>query len=71
MLFRLQGAPAVFMQLINDVLHEQLYQGVLVYLNDILIYTTTMVEYIQLVRQVLQKLLVVNLYVKLPKCEFH
>ncbi|XP_060545015.1 retrotransposon-derived protein PEG10 isoform X5 [Pantherophis guttatus] len=39
--FGLQGALAVFMQLINEVLHEHLYKGVLVYLDDILIYTET------------------------------
>ncbi|XP_039215403.1 uncharacterized protein LOC120315311 [Crotalus tigris] len=69
--FGLQGAPAVFMQLINQVLHEHLYRGVLVYLDDILIYTTTKDEHINLVRQVLQKLLDAQLYVKLSKCEFH
>lgn len=39
--FGLQGALAIFMQLINKVLQEQLYKGVLVYLDDILIYTET------------------------------
>lgn len=71
MLFRLQGVPAVFIQLINNVLHEHLYQGVLVYLDDILIYPTTMEEHTWLVQQVLRKLLVAKLYVKLSKCEFH
>lgn len=69
--FRLQGAPAVFMQLINEVLHEFLYHGVLVYLNDILIYTSTMEKHVQLVRQVLRKLLEAKLYVKVSKCKFH
>lgn len=35
--FRLQGAPAVFMQLINEILHEHLLKGGL-YLDNILIY---------------------------------
>lgn len=48
--FGLQGAPAMFMQLINELLHEHLYQGVLVYLDDILIYTKMMEEHTQLVR---------------------
>lgn len=69
--FGLQGAPAVFMQLINEVLHEHLYRGVLVYLDDILIYTATMEEHVRLVRQVLKKLLEAKLYVKLSKCDFH
>lgn len=29
------------MQLINEILYEHLYKGVLVYLNEILIYTET------------------------------
>lgn len=61
----------MFMQVINGVLHDHLYQGVLVYLDDILIYTKTMEEHTQLVRQVLEKLLVAKLYIKLSKCEFH
>lgn len=52
--FGLQRAPAVFMQLINKVLHE--HKGALVYLGDILIYTETMAEHIKLVRSVLKKL---------------
>lgn len=55
--FGLQGTPTMFMQLINKVLHKHLYKGVLVYLNDILIYTETMEEHIKLVRAVLEKLL--------------
>ncbi|XP_039213407.1 uncharacterized protein LOC120314410 [Crotalus tigris] len=69
--FGLQGAPAAFMQLINQVLHEHLYRGILVYLDDILIYTTTMEEHVALVRKGLEKLLEAKLYVKLSKCEFH
>ncbi|KAK9408147.1 hypothetical protein NXF25_006921 [Crotalus adamanteus] len=69
--FGLKGAPAVFMQTINAVLHEHLYRGVLVYLDDILIYSKTMAEHIRLVREVLHKLLQAQLFVKLSKCEFH
>ncbi|KAK9400665.1 hypothetical protein NXF25_011379 [Crotalus adamanteus] len=69
--FGLQGAPAVFMQLINEVLHDHLYRGVLVYLDDILIYSSTMEDHIQLVRTVLKKLLDSKLYCKVSKCEFH
>lgn len=68
--FGLQGAPAAFIQLINGVLHEHLYRRVLVYL-DILIYSTTMEEHIQLVQQVLTKLIDAKLFIKLSKCEFH
>lgn len=40
------------------------------YLNDILIYTTTMEELTRLVKQVLKNVLVAKLYMKLSKCEF-
>lgn len=33
--FGLQDAPAVFMQLISEVLQEYLYKGILVYLDNI------------------------------------
>lgn len=44
--FGLQGGAAVFMQLINQVLHDYLYKGLLVYLDDILIYTETVAEHV-------------------------
>lgn len=69
--FRTARAPAVFMQLLNKMLHEYLYKGVLIYLNDILIYTEIMAEHIKLVRGVLKKLWEAKLYAKLPQCKFH
>ncbi|XP_060539362.1 queuine tRNA-ribosyltransferase catalytic subunit 1 isoform X1 [Pantherophis guttatus] len=69
--FELQEAPAVFMQLINEVLHEHLYKGVLVYLDDIVIYSESMDDHVKLVRTVLKKLRAAELYAKLSKCEFH
>lgn len=59
--FGLHGAPTMFMQLINEVLHEHLFKGVLVYLDYILIYTEAMEEHVKLVETVLQKLLVAQL----------
>lgn len=59
------------MQLINEVLHKHLFKGVLVYLDDILIYTETMEEHVKLVKAVLKKLLEAQLYIKLSKSEFH
>lgn len=58
----------MFMQLINEIMNERLYKGVLVYLNNILIYTKSMDEHIRLGRWILRKLLEANLYVKLMKC---
>lgn len=61
----------MFMKLINEVLHEHLYKHILVYLDDILIYTETKDEHIKVVGTVLEKLWAVQLYTELSKCEFH
>lgn len=39
--FGLEEASAVFLQLFNEILYEYLYKRVLVYLDDVLIYTET------------------------------
>lgn len=72
--FGLQGAPAVLMQPINEVLHEHLYKGIMVYLDDTLIFTKTKTEHIKLVLAVLKNRdtkLYAKLYAKLSKCKFH
>ncbi|XP_013930206.1 PREDICTED: thioredoxin domain-containing protein 3, partial [Thamnophis sirtalis] len=46
--FGLQGVPSVFLQLINEVLHEHLYKEVLIYLDDILIYNEKHDEHVTL-----------------------
>jgi hypothetical protein len=45
-------------------------QGVVVYIDDILIYSTTRTEHVSLVRRVLGRLLEHDLYVKAEKCLF-
>lgn len=70
LLFELQGAPAVFMQLINEILQKHHYKGIFMHLDDILIFTKTREEHAKLVRAVLNKLWAAQLYAKLSKCEF-
>lgn len=69
--FGLQGPLAIFVQLINKVLHEHLYNWVLAYLDDILIYSEMMDKPVKLIQQLLKKHLDVKLYAKLSKCKFH
>ncbi len=69
--FGLRNAPATFQAFINSVLRPFLEKFVIIYLDDILIYSKSLEEHHNHVRQVLQKLLENNLYAKLPKCEFH
>lgn len=40
----------------DEVLHEHLYKGILVYLDNILIYTESPEKHVKLVRTVLRKL---------------
>ncbi|XP_075057059.1 rho guanine nucleotide exchange factor 33 [Mixophyes fleayi] len=68
--FGLSNAPAVFQDLINNVLREFLGSFVVVYLDDILIYSRSLEQHREHVRQVLLKLRHHHLYAKLKKCDF-
>ncbi len=69
--FGLTNSPAVFQNLVNDVLGDMLSRFVFVYLDDILIFSKSETEHGQHVRAVLQRLLQNQLFVKAEKCEFH
>lgn len=69
--FGLTNAPAVFQCLVNDVLRDLLGRTVFVYLDDILIFSSSLEEHTEHVRDVLQRLLENKLYVKAEKCDFH
>lgn len=68
--FGLCNAPAVFQDLINDVLRDFLGKFVVVYLDDILIYSPSLEVHRSQVHQVLQRLRENHLYAKAEKCEF-
>ncbi|WVZ50491.1 hypothetical protein U9M48_001737 [Paspalum notatum var. saurae] len=70
MSFGLTNAPAYFMNLMNKVFMEYLDKFVVVFIDDILIYSKTEEEYEEHLRLVLQKLREHKLYAKLSKCEF-
>ena len=69
--FRLTNTPASFQVFINNVLRQYLDVFVVVYLDDILVYSRTRKEYIEHVRKVLEVLKKVDLRIKLKKSEFH
>ena len=68
--FGLTNAPAVFQHLMNDVFREYLDQFVVIYLDDVLIFSQNQREHEKHVRLVLEKLRSAGLYAKLEKCEF-
>ena len=69
--FGLANAPVSFQGLINDTLYPFLDHFATAYLNDIMIYSNTLEEHKEYVRQVLTHLRSKNLFVKLEKCQFH
>ncbi|KAA0051309.1 ty3-gypsy retrotransposon protein [Cucumis melo var. makuwa] len=70
MSFRLTNAPTVFMDLMNRVFREFLDTFVIVFIDDILIYSKTEAEHEEHLRMVLQTLRDNKLYAKFSKCEF-
>jgi hypothetical protein len=70
MSFGLTNAPAYFMNLMNKVFMEELDKFVVVFIDDILIYSTSAQEHEQHLRVVLEKLRAHKLYAKFSKCEF-
>ncbi|XP_012461372.1 uncharacterized protein LOC105781377 [Gossypium raimondii] len=68
--FGLTNAPAAFMDLINRVFFSYLDQFVVVFINDILVYSRSEENYDEHLRIVLQMLQDKQLYVKLSKFEF-
>src|SRR6266852_5394205 len=69
--FRLANAPATFQAMINHVLKEFLDQGVVVYIDDVLIYTKTLDEHQAHLTKVLKKLEEYGLAVAPHKSIFH
>ena len=43
--FRLCNAPATFQAMMDDLFHDKLDEGVVIYLDDILIYAENMAEH--------------------------
>nr|GEW43699.1 RNA-directed DNA polymerase homolog [Tanacetum cinerariifolium] len=68
--FGLTNAPAVFMDLMNRVFHEYLDKFVIVFIDDILVYSKTREKHEDHLRIVLEILRQKKLYAKFSKCDF-
>ncbi|KAK3513653.1 hypothetical protein QTP70_028807, partial [Hemibagrus guttatus] len=69
--YGLVNAPSVFQDFMHEVLREFLHKSVLVYINDILIYSRSMADHRRHVAEVLQRLRNYHLFLKAEKCVFH
>ena len=70
MSFGLTNAPAYFMSMMNKVFMQFLDKFVVVFIDNILVYSKNEVEHNEHLRLVLEKLMEHQLYAKFSKCEF-
>ena len=67
--FGLTNAPTIFMCLMNNVMHKYLDKFVVMFIDDILIYSKTEEEHKEHLKIVLQELRDHQLFVKFSKCD--
>ena len=68
--FGLTNAPTVFQHMANDIFRDFLDIFIIIYLDDILIYSKTQEDHDIHIWQALQRLREYGLYAKLEKCSF-
>jgi len=68
--FGVTNAPSIFMDLMNRVFHKYLDQFVVVFIDNILVYSATHEDHEEHLKTVLSILRENKLFAKLKKCEF-
>jgi len=71
MSFGLTNAPVAFQRFMNDVFSDLLDVCIVVYLNDILIYSNNITQHWSHIKEVLKRLRKAGLYTEAEKYEFH
>jgi hypothetical protein len=66
--FGLMNAPATFQDMMNHIFRDMLDQGVIAYIDDVLIYAETEEEHDELVKEVLKRLEENRLVISPEKC---
>ena len=68
--FGLCGAPATFQRLMQSCLHDQIHQLLLVYIDDVIVFSKTFEEHLERLEKVLSRLHQHGLKIKPEKCKF-
>ena len=71
MCFGLSNAPGTFQRVMNRLFHKQMHKYVVIYLDDILIFSKTAEEHVQHLREVLSILRDNQLFAKMSKCDLN
>ena len=69
--FGLTNAPAAFQRFMNDIFSDLIDVCVIIYLDDILIYSDNTADHRKHVKEVLRRLRKHGLFARADKCEFH
>ena len=68
--FTLCKAPALFQKLMQTIFREELLQILLVYLDDIIVYSCSIADHLRRLERVFQKLREHGLKIEAAKCQF-
>jgi len=68
--FGLTNAPATFQRLMNTVLREHIGKFVVVYIDDVTIYSNTFEEHLEHLRKTFDKIRAAGLKIQAEKCNF-
>lgn len=69
--FGLANAPSSFQNMMNDIFRDLLDRGLVVYMDDLFMYSSSYEDHVQLVAEVLKRLRENNLVAAIDKCQFH
>jgi hypothetical protein len=69
--FGLCNAPGTFQHYMNNIFHEFLDKFLIIYLDDLLIYSDNLAKHKKHVQMILERLQGAELCMKVSKCQFH
>ncbi|MBW0474537.1 hypothetical protein O181_014252 [Austropuccinia psidii MF-1] len=71
MLFGIKNAPAHFQRIMETIFQDEILEGwMVVYIDEIIIYSETWEDHVQYIDRVLSKFTPINLNISLKNCNF-